>query len=242
MSSVLHLSDIHVRYGRTRVLSGLELNVEQGAVYGFLGRNGAGKTTTVRTILGVQAPDAGTVTLNGRTVRRTTAAMRRDIGYVSQEQHFFDWMTAQHLGWFVGAFYPSWDAARYKMLLERLVVPPKRRAGQLSGGTRLKLAIAIALAHRPKLLILDEPTAGVDPVTRRDVLDLLQDEARSEGRTVLFSTHYVAEVEAIGTVVGVLHEGKLAYEGPLDGLRDTPGGKRTLEDAFVAIARGGVPA
>lgn len=238
MASVLQLSGISVRYGRTAVLRGLDLSVEQGAVYGFLGRNGAGKTTTVRTILGVHAPDAGTVTLNGKTVRRTTAAMRRDIGYVSQEQHFFDWMTARHLGWFVGAFYPTWDAARYKSLLERLVVPPTRRAGQLSGGTRLKLAIALALAHRPKLLILDEPTAGVDPVTRRDVLDLLQEEARGEGRTVLFSTHYVAEVEAIGSVVGVLHDGKLAYEGPLDGLRDTPTGKRSLEDAFVAIARG----
>ena len=234
MASVLQLSGISVRYGKAAVLRGLDLQVEQGAVYGFLGRNGAGKTTTIRTILGVLRPDAGTVALDGKLVRRTTAGMRRDIGYVSQEQHFFDWMTAKHLGWFVGAFYPTWDGARYKALLERLVVPIDRRAGQLSGGTRLKLAIALALAHRPKLLILDEPTAGVDPVTRRDVLDLLQHESRNEGRTVLFSTHYVAEVEAIGTVAGVLHEGRLAYEGPLDGLR----GEGTLEDAFVAIARG----
>jgi ABC-2 type transport system ATP-binding protein len=237
MSSVLKLSGIQVRYGSTPVLRNLELTVEQGAIYGFLGRNGAGKTTTIRTILGVLAPSAGTVTLGDRTVRRTTAAMRRDIGYVSQEQHFFDWMTARHLGWFVGAFYPTWDSARFYRTLERLVVPVDRSAGQLSGGTRLKLAIALALAHRPKLLILDEPTAGVDPVTRRDVLDLLQDEARTEGRTVLFSTHYVAEVEAIGTVVGVLHAGQLAYQGPIAGLCETPDGPRTLEDAFVAIAR-----
>ena len=230
---LLQTSGLVRAWGPQRVIDGLDLTVMRGQIYGFLGRNGAGKTTLIKMLLGILAPDAGTITLEGHRVRRVTPAMRARIGYVAQEQHFYDWMDARALGRFVGGFYPSWSPTAYARALERLVVPERRPAGQLSGGTRMKLAIALAIGAEPALLVLDEPTAGVDPVTRREVLDLLG-ALRDEGRTVLFSTHYVAEIEAVGDVVGVLHGGKLLYQGPPDGMR-TDGG--TLEDAFVAMVR-----
>lgn len=224
------------RFGRREVIKGLDLEVPRGQVYGFLGRNGAGKTTTLRMVLGILSPHAGTISLEDRTVRRTSARMRRRIGYVSQHQHFYEWMRTDHLGRFVGAFYPSWDHARFRELLGELGIERRQRVGQLSGGTRMKLAMALALAPRPPLLVLDEPTAGVDPVTRREVLDLLQRLSREQGQTVLFSTHHISEVEGIGDHVGVLHDGRLAYQGRVDGLR---AGGASLEQAFLSIVSGG---
>jgi ABC-2 type transport system ATP-binding protein len=202
------------------VIRGLDLEVPAGSVYGFLGRNGAGKTTTIRMLMGILRPDAGTLTLGGETVRRTTASMRRRVGYVSQQQHFYPWMRVRRLSRFVGAFYPSWDQARFDALCVRLSIVPTQRVGELSGGTRMKLALALALAHRPPLLILDEPTAGVDPVTRREILDTLRAMVDDEGVTVLFSTHQISEVEDIGDQVGILHEGRMFWQGPVAGVRE----------------------
>jgi ABC-2 type transport system ATP-binding protein len=220
-------------FGRRTVLKGLDLEVPRGSVYGFLGRNGAGKTTLIRMLIGTLVPNAGEIEIDGHRVRRVTAPLRRSLGYVPQEQHFYEWMTGDTLGRFVGAFQRSWDHAWFRQVLERLGVEARQPARELSGGSRVKLALALALGHRPPLLVLDEPTTGVDPVTRRELLDLLRAEADA-GRSVFFSTHYVAEIEAIGDRVGVLHGGKLVYEGPVAEMR---GEAATLEDAFVAMAR-----
>ncbi len=207
-------------FGRHAVIRGLDLAVPRGAVYGFLGRNGAGKTTTLRMLMGILSPDAGTMTLGEHTVRRTSPRMREHVGYVSQQQHFYPWMRVRRLGRFVGAFYRSWDTQRFLDLCQQLAIDPAQRVGELSGGTRMKLAMALALAHRPPLLVLDEPTAGVDPVTRREILDLLSTMVDDEGVTVLFSTHQISEVEAIGTHVGILHDGQMFWQGPVTELRD----------------------
>ncbi|MCA9570702.1 MAG: ABC transporter ATP-binding protein [Myxococcales bacterium] len=218
MPAALETRGLAKRFGRRKVIEGLDLAVPEGSVYGFLGRNGAGKTTTLRMLLGILAPDGGEIVYGGHAVRRAGPAERRRIGYVSQQQHFYPWMRVRTLGRFVGAFYPTWDAGRYAGLLDRLAVDPAQRVGALSGGTRMKLALALALAHAPPLLLLDEPTAGVDPVTRREILDLLKSAVREEGRTVLFSTHNISEIEAIGTQVGILHEGRLFWQGEVDGV------------------------
>jgi ABC-2 type transport system ATP-binding protein len=247
---VSHALETHAlakRFGRRPVIRDLQLAVPTGSVYGFLGRNGAGKTTTLRMLLGILAPDAGTIVYAGRSVRRAGPAERRSIGYVSQQQHFYPWMKVRTLGRFVGAFYPTWDSARFLGLLERLSVDPTQRVGVLSGGNRMKLALALALAHAPPLLLLDEPTAGVDPVTRREILDLLKVAASEEGRTVLFSTHNISEIDAIGDQVGILHEGRLFWQGPVGGIAarvrrftgDTPAGvQRLADDASGAIGWG----
>src|SRR5690606_7569447 len=128
--------------------------VERGEIYGFLGRNGAGKTTTLRVLMGIVAADNGEIELLGKPMKRVSVETKRSIGYVSQEQYFYPWMTALQLGRFVSAFYPTWDGDEYARLLRVLDVPPDRRSGVLSGGTRTKLGLALALAPRPPLLLL----------------------------------------------------------------------------------------
>ncbi len=217
---LLRVAGLQRVYGAFAAVDGLEMQVREGEIYGFLGVNGAGKTTTIRMLMGIIAPDAGTIELLGETSRRTTLRQKRRIGYVSQEQTFYPWMTCRGLGRFVGGFYPTWDAQEFDRLLRTLELPPDRKAAQLSGGMRAKLALALALASRPALLILDEPTAGLDPVARREFLDLITAQARNHGRTTLFSSHLIDEVERAASHVGIIHAGRMRYEGPLTDLRD----------------------
>jgi ABC-2 type transport system ATP-binding protein len=216
--AALRTEGLTLSFGRNQVIRGLDLFVPKGSIYGFLGRNGAGKTSTIRMLMGILRPASGTLTLGAQTVRCTTPRMRQSVGYVSQQQHFYPWMRVRRLSRFVGAFYPAWDQARFDALCGDLAIPATQRVGELSGGTRMKLALALAMAHRPPLLVLDEPTAGVDPVTRREILDQLRAMVDKEGVTVFFSTHQIAEIEDIGDQVGILREGRIFWQGPVPGL------------------------
>jgi ABC-2 type transport system ATP-binding protein len=215
---VLRTRNLTRSFGKVRAVDDIDLEVPQGAIYGFLGRNGAGKTTTLRMLMGVLRPDRGEIELLGRRSVRIRSAQKRLIGYVSQEQFFYPWMTAERLGAFVGSFYPTWDRTEFNRLLALLDVPPQRKAIDLSGGTRSKLALALALAHRPALLLLDEPTSGLDPVARREFLEILAHESKRLGQTALFSSHLVDEVQFVAQRVGILDEGRLLYQGAIDGL------------------------
>jgi ABC-type multidrug transport system ATPase subunit len=157
--------------------------------------------------------------LLGNPTRRTTVRQKQSIGYVSQEQTFYPWMTCRGLGRFVGGLYPTWDAAEFDRLLRVLDLPPDRKASQLSGGMRVKLALALALASRPALLILDEPTSGLDPLARREFLDIIQRETREHGRTTFFSSHIIGEIERVADRVGIIHRGRMQFEGTLSELR-----------------------
>jgi len=215
----IRLTNLQVRYGRVRALDGLSLSARAGEIYGFLGRNGAGKTTTLRVLMGIVSAQQGEIELFGERVKKISVAMKRDIGYVSQEQTFYPWMTAQRLGRFVSAFYSSWDNREYTRLLEALDVPPDRRSVELSGGTRTKLALALALAPRPRLLLLDEPTTGLDPVARREFNDLVATMSKERGTTAFFSSHLVEDVESIATRVGIVQAGRMRIEGEVRDLR-----------------------
>ena len=218
---ILRTQGLTRAFHEVKAVNGVDLELRRGEVYGFLGRNGAGKTTTLRMLMGILRPDQGDIELMGQRVRRVRAAQKQHLGYVSQEQVFYPWMTALELGRFVSGFYPHWDDARFQQLLRVLDVPKDRKSAQLSGGTRMKLGLALALAHRPPLLILDEPTAGLDPVARREFLDILRDQVRREGQTALFSSHLVGEVEEVAHRIGILHEGRLCFQGSLDTLRQS---------------------
>lgn len=235
-------------FGRKPVLDGLDLSVPRGAIYGLLGRNGAGKTTALKLLMGILKPRRGTIGLDGTEVDRVTWKMRRRIGYVSQEQHFYRWMRVRALGAFVGGHYPSWDVAEFETLLVRFMIEPSKRVGELSTGSKMKLAMALALAHRPPVLILDEPTAGVDPVTRKEILDTLSERAaQPDGPTVILSTHNLFEIVNASTWVGILHGGRLRHEGPTSDVQrwfrrvesDIPEGAVALfEDDAGFVARG----
>lgn len=218
-TSVVHLENITHKFGKVLALDGLSLTVQQGEMYGFLGRNGAGKTTTLRLLMGLLRPDAGHITLLGQQIKKVPVALKQRIGYVCQEPNFYPWMTADQLGGFVGSFYPKWDAPEFQRLLRLLDVPRDRRASDMSGGTRTKLGLALALAPRPELLLLDEPTAGLDPVARREFNDQLQALQREQGTTVMFSSHLVGEVEQLAQRVGIIQAGRCRFEGEVGQLR-----------------------
>lgn len=218
---ILRTNDLTLRYGRNLAVDALSLNVRRGEIYGFLGRNGAGKTSTIRMIMGISKPDQGTIEFDGESLRRIGAKQKRMIGYVSQEQFFYPWMTCERIGKFVRGLFPTWEDAEFQRLLMVLELPPKRKIAHLSGGMRVKLALALALAHRPPILILDEPTAGLDPVARREFLDIIRLQANEHNRTTFFSSHLIDEVERVANRVGIIHRGRLQFEGRLDELQET---------------------
>ncbi len=216
---ILRTNELSLRYGSHLAVDRLSLTVRQGEIYGFLGRNGAGKTSTIRMIMGIVRPDQGSIDFGGQTTRRIGNTQKRLIGYVSQEQFFYPWMSCERLGKFVGGLFPTWDTKEYDRLLTVLELPPNRRVSHLSGGMKVKLALALALAHRPEILILDEPTAGLDPVARREFLDIIRKQAKEHGRTTFFSSHLIDEVERVADRVGIIHRGRMQFEGPLEELR-----------------------
>lgn len=211
------------RYGAVEALRGVDFTVHPGDVVGFLGRNGAGKSTTIRILMGITRPSAGEVRMFGEPLfaglmGRDLVRWRRRIGYVAQEQSFYGWMTPLTIGRFASGFFPSWDHAELERLLGLLDVPPRRRIGTFSGGTKVKLALALALAHRPPLLVLDEPTAGLDPVARREFLEIVRAENERSGRTTFFSSHLVDEIELVAHRVAILEDGRTRYEGTIEAL------------------------
>ena len=218
-SVVLRTTGLSRSFGKVRAVESLDLSVRAGEIYGFLGSNGAGKTTTIRMLMGIIKPDAGSIEILGRHARRVSIRQKQCIGYVAQEQTFYSWMSCRMLGRFVGGLFPSWDAVEFDRLLSVLDLPADRKVSHLSHGMRVKLALALALAPRPPLLILDEPTAGLDPVARREFLDFILHQARDHQRTTFFSSHLIDEVERVADHIGIIHRGRMRYEGRLDTLR-----------------------
>ena len=218
-SPVLRTIGLTKRYGGFRAVDELSLTVTQGQIYGFLGRNGAGKTTTIRMLMGIISPTAGAFELFEESVKKPKRSHKQRIGYVSQGQHFYSWMNAKRLGRFVRHFYPTWDDERYGSLLDRFEIPSTRRVARLSGGTQVKVALALALAPRPELLILDEPTSGLDPAARREFHNIIVEQATELGHATFFSSHIVEEVERVADRVGIIDRGRLCFEGSLDELK-----------------------
>lgn len=219
-ASVLTIRGLCRNFGKVTAVDGLDLDVKEGEIYGFLGVNGAGKTTTIRMIMGILSIDSGAIELFGESHARTTIAQKQKIGFLSQEQNIYPWMTAKIVGKFVSGLYPDWNQQEYLRLLEIFEIPLDRKFSALSGGMKMKLALALAVAPNPKILILDEPTAGMDPVARREFLHIIKRQSQHSGRTVFFSSHLLDEVEYIADRVGIIHKGQMKFEGKLSLLRE----------------------
>ena len=208
------------RYGRVEAVRGLNLKVGHQPITGFLGRNGAGKSTTIRMLLGMTQPSEGSGTVLGRRINdpRESREIRRHVAYVGEDKELYGYMTVGQLTRFTASFYPDWRPEIARRLQDQFELPPGRRVKDLSKGTRTKLALLLALARRPQLLILDEPSEGLDPVSIEDLLQLLV-AAAGEGTTVFFSSHQIAEVERIADRVCILDHGKLVADLSLETLR-----------------------
>lgn len=209
------------RYGRKEVVSGLNLQVPRGSVFAFLGRNGAGKTTTVRMLLNLLDRTSGEVSILGLDPARHDTEIKRRVGYVAEGQRMYDWMTVAQIAWFCSGFYPTWDNAYTSDLMKQMGLNPSDKLRNLSRGTQAKVALLLAMAHRPELLVLDEPTAGLDVVVRRDFLEGVIDLIQQEGRTVFFSSHLVHEVERVADWVGIIDGGRMIACQPMDDLKSS---------------------
>jgi ABC-type multidrug transport system ATPase subunit len=176
---------------------------------GFIGPNGAGKTTTIKIIMNMARKSRGTVEALGLDHRLYEQEVKRRIGYLGEEPRFYEEMTPLWFGGFVSKYYPTWDKAYYGATLDRFGIDPAKRVKDFSKGMKVKLGLALALSHKPELLILDEPTSGLDPVIRRDVLDELMSVIQDEKRSVFFSTHITQDIERISDYVTFIHEGRI---------------------------------
>ncbi len=210
--------DLVKRYGSVGAVDGLSLSVPRGAVYALVGRNGSGKTTTIRMLLDLARPDAGTARVQGMDVHAERVKVLERVGYVSDRPLLGSW-TGDQLVRFNRGFYPLWSdelVARYVRVFD---IPMKQRFRNLSRGNQTKMWLMLALAQQPDVLVLDEPTAGLDPVVTDQLLRVLVEDVAAEGRTVFMSSHHLSEIERIADWVGMIDKGKLLLEAPMEELR-----------------------
>ena len=198
----------------------LDLDLPQGCILGLIGENGAGKSTTIKAILGMLRTDAGTIRVLGQDNRQNFAPVREDIGVVLDESGFPECLTAEQVGRIMAGIYRNWDDAEYGRMLRMLSLPGGKAYKEYSRGMKMKLGIAVALSHHPKLLVLDEATSGLDPVVRDEVIELFSDFTRDESHSVLISSHIVSDLEKICDYIAFLHRGRLLLCEEKDALRE----------------------
>ncbi len=228
---MIAISGLTKRYRDVLAVDDFTLEVPSGSVCGLLGRNGAGKTTAFKCLLGFAKPDAGVVHFDGAEL---TPATFEKLGYVPERPQLYAWLTvAQHME-LVRRSQPGYDDARAKELLATFRLDSRKKAKRLSKGQQTALALIIALAHKPMLLILDEPASGLDPVMQRAVLDLLID-AATGGATIMLSSHQIGQIERAADHVAIMRDGRLVLAGEIDDLR---AGSKIVEATFES----GIPA
>ena len=219
--SPLSCNGIYKCYDGVNVLSGVSLNIPQGAVLGLIGRNGAGKSSLIRILLGLLMPDRGESFVMGEASLKMTDASKTRLGYVPQQPDALAWMRVNDMLEFIGSFYPKWDSVYAGDALLRWGIPGEKTLAKLSPGERQRVALIRALASNPSLLVLDEPAAALDPVARRDLLREIAMRAGDSGTTVLFSTHIVSDLERVASHVAFLHKGRMLLNASMDDLKET---------------------
>ena len=202
-------------------LGPLDLELEPGIVLGYIGPNGSGKTTTMHCLTGLVKADRGEMYVFGRRNDPNRPAWKLDIGYVGDVHVFYERWTAERNLQFLSQFYPNWSHERARDLARRFNLPLNKRAKDLSSGNRVKLSLVSALAHSPRLLLLDEPTAGIDPVVRTEVLDVLFEALEKGDRSIFYSTHILSDISRLADELAFLHEGQILKRSAKDDLTDT---------------------
>lgn len=215
MNNAIELRNVGWKAGKAFELQDVSLNVPAGSIYGFLGPNGSGKTTTIRMFMGMLKPDHGSISVFGHSVPRDMKTILSRVGYVPERPHVYPSLTVGEQIRVHSSFYENWDRGWSDQLLRRLHLDPDRKIARMSKGETGKLLLLLALSQRPDLLVLDEPTDGLDPVVRRDVLSAVLDYVSERHATVFISSHLVHELERICDWVGVMDHGKLVAELPM---------------------------
>jgi ABC-2 type transport system ATP-binding protein len=217
--AIVAITGLSRRFGSKTVLDDVSLYVPRGGVFGLVGENGAGKTTLIKHILGLLRAEAGTVRVFGLDPVADPVAVLGRIGYLSEQPDLPGWMRVDEVLRYTKAFYPQWDEAYAQKLLLQFGLNPAQRLSTLSKGQTAKAGLLTAQAHRPDLLLLDEPSSGLDPMVRRDILEAVIRTVADEGRTVFFSSHLLEEIERVSDHIAMLHQGNLVLCGPLDEIK-----------------------
>jgi ABC-2 type transport system ATP-binding protein len=239
MTNAIEVRGLHKSFGRTRALDGLDLTVRTGEVHAFLGPNGAGKTTTIRILLGLLRKDSGEVTMLGGDPWRDATTLHARLAYVPGDVTLWPGLTGGEIIDLLGRLRGGIDAKRRDALVERFALDPAKKARSYSKGNRQKVALVAALASNAELLLLDEPTAGLDPLMEASFRECIDGE-RHDGRTVLLSSHILAEAEALSDRVTIIRDGRTAETGTLAQMRHL---HRTTVDAELAgpVSLDGLP-
>jgi ABC-2 type transport system ATP-binding protein len=207
-------------FGAKRALDGVDMVVPRGSVFGLVGENGSGKTTLIRHVMGLLKAQTGTVRVFGLDPVADPVGVLSRIGYLAEENDLPGWMRIDELLRYTQAFFRDWDAAYAEELRRRFGLDPAARVRNLSKGQKARAGLILALAHRPELLVLDEPASGLDPVVRRDILGAVVRTVAVEGRSVLFSSHLLEDLERVADHVAMIRDGRVALCGPLDEVKE----------------------
>ena len=215
--NILELQSVQKRY-RGFALDGISLSLPQGYILGLIGPNGAGKTTTIKILMNMVKRDGGNVQVFGLDPKKNAKQIKNKVGFLGEEQQFYGNKTVAWTGKFVSTFYDNWDTNTFQSLLSSFQISRTKKTSELSKGMKVRFSLALALSHHPELLILDEPTAGLDPVIRRNVLELLRKKSKNEGKSVIISSHITDDIMRTADLVAFLIEGKIVLTSEKDEL------------------------
>ena len=239
---VISVSKLTRRFGAKTALASVSLSMPRGAVYGLVGVNGAGKTTLIKHILGLLKAESGSVRVFGRDPVADPVGVLSRIGYLSEENDLPGWMRLDELMRYSRAFYPAWDDAYAEELRRMFALDGSAKIKSLSKGQKARAGLLVALAYRPELLLLDEPSSGLDPIVRKDILGAVIRTIADEGRTVLFSSHLLDEVEQVADHVTMISEGRIVLSDSLAAIKDSHRvGERVPSLDEIFVARVGTP-
>jgi ABC-2 type transport system ATP-binding protein len=217
--TIVEIRNLSRKFGSTAALSDIGLQVPRGVVFGLVGANGAGKTTLIRHIMGLLRAELGVVSVFGMNPASNPSSVLSRVGYMSEASELPEWMRVHELIRFTRSFYPNWDDTYADSLRQTFELDDTKTVQSLSKGQRARLALLLAVAHRPELLVLDEPSSGLDPLVRRDILRAIIRTISDEGRTVLFSSHLLDEVERVADHVAIIEHGHIIQNDSLDALK-----------------------
>ncbi|OMF31221.1 ABC transporter ATP-binding protein [Paenibacillus sp. FSL H8-0259] len=232
MSDVIRLDHLTKSYDRFE-LKDISLSIKEGFITGLIGPNGAGKTSLIKMMMGMIYPDQGNITMFGQNNQLYQAAVKERIGYVSDENIYYENLTVKQMKRVIAPFYTRWNEDTYVKFQELFKLPPGKKIKDLSKGMKIKFSLAIALSHGADLLIMDEPTSGLDPIFRREMLELLSEHIQDEKKSILFSTHNTMDLDRIADYIVFINEGRIVFNEMKESISEryllVKGGKELLD-------------